>query len=494
MAYGRVSMRKTREILRLKFEAHCSREGERMRVLLINTPAEKATQRWDRPDFPPLGLGYVAGSLLAGGHDVDVLDAKLEGLPLDALLARVPHLRADVYGLTAMTHEIERAGRVARALKDAHPESLILIGGCHATALPSETLGEFSAFDVAFRGEAEESVLEVLACIESGESLSSVPGIAFREGARVQETDPRPWISEMDAIALPAWSVFPRTPTYPVMTTRGCPFRCVFCMRVLGSRVRYRSPESVVGELEYLAAEYHPKEVVFYDETFTLNRRRVTAILELMIERGLHQKFSWVAQTRVNECDEELLALMARAGCREIDFGIESGNAEVLARIGKGISLDDARRAVRAAQKVGIEVVTLFILGHPGETRATAKDTIDFATELNSDRLALGIMVPYPGTEVARMASAGEGGYKLLSQHWSDFDKYLGNALELDTLTRRDLERLQLWGYLKFYLWNRRFGDLTRMVFSRWREGVAAVRHLAGEWKRHFEGRRRVRR
>jgi anaerobic magnesium-protoporphyrin IX monomethyl ester cyclase len=465
-----------------------------MRVMLINTPAEKVTQRWDRPDFPPLGLGHVAGSLLAGGHEVEVLDAKLEGLPLNALLARVPHLRADVYGLTAMTHEIVRAARVAKALKDAHPESLVLIGGCHATALPGETLGEFPAFDVAFCGEAEESVLEVLACIERGESLNSVLGIAFRDGTRVQVTAPRPWIRDLDAIPLPAWSLFPRTPTYPVMTTRGCPFRCVFCMRVLGSQVRYRSPESVVGELEHLAAEYHPKDVVFYDETFTLNRRRVTAILELMIERGLHRKFTWVAQTRVNECDEELLALMARAGCREIDFGIESGNTEVLAKIGKGITLDDARRAVRAAQKVGIEVVTLFILGHPGETRETAKDTINFATALNGDRLALGIMVPYPGTEVARMAGAGECGYKLLSHDWSDFDKYLGNALELDTLTRRDLERLQLWGYLKFYLWNRRFGDLSRMVFSRWREGVAAVNHLAGEWKMHFEAKRTARR
>jgi radical SAM superfamily enzyme YgiQ (UPF0313 family) len=243
-----------------------------------------------------------------------------------------------------------------------------------------------------------------------------------------------------------------------------------------------------VQELEHLAAEYRPREIIFYDETFTLNRRRVVAILELMIERGLHKRFTWVAQTRVNECDEELLALMARAGCREIDFGIESGNASILARIGKGISLDEARRAVRAAQGVGIEVVTLFILGHPGETSQTAKDTINFAVELNADRLALGIMVPYPGTEVARMAQAGEGGYRLLSLRWADFDKYLGDALELDTLSRRDLERLQIWGYLKFYLWNHRYRDLLRLGLARWREGVAAVGHLAGSWMHRLHG------
>jgi radical SAM superfamily enzyme YgiQ (UPF0313 family) len=451
-----------------------------MRVLLINTPAERATQHWDRPDFPPLGLGSVAGSLLAGGHDVAVLDAKLERLNLEAVLARIPLLHADVYGLTAMTHEIERVGRVAQALRNAHPDSLIAVGGCHATALPTETLLEFPAFDVAFRGEAEESVLEVLSCIAKGESLSSVQGIAYRKNAEIHETAQSPWIQEVDAVPFPAWSLFPRTTKYPVMTTRGCPFRCLFCSRVLGNRVRYRSPENVISELELLAADYHPSEVVFCDETFTLNRGRVTTILELMIERGLSRKFTWVAQTRVNECDESLLRLMARAGCRKIDFGIESGNAQVLARIGKGISLDDARRAVRAAQRVGIEVETLFILGHPGETRDTAKDTIDFAAELNSDRLALGIMVPYPGTEVARMASAGEGGYKLLSKRWSDFDKYLGNALELDSLSRRDLERLQIWGYLKFYLWNRRYSDLARMVLSRWREGVSALRHRTG--------------
>ena len=169
---------------------------------------------------------------------------------------------------------------------------------------------------------------------------------------------------------------------------------------------------------------------------------------------------------------------MAQAGCYEINFGIESGNEEILKQIGKGITLADARRASYLAKKIGIQVASLFIIGHPGETKQTVMDTINFAVELNSDRLALGIMVPYPGTEVARMAANGEGGYKMLSQNWSDFNKYFGNALEIKGLSRKEMEKLQAWGYLKFYLWNFRFIDLAKVVLSRWREGLMAVKRI----------------
>jgi radical SAM superfamily enzyme YgiQ (UPF0313 family) len=169
---------------------------------------------------------------------------------------------------------------------------------------------------------------------------------------------------------------------------------------------------------------------------------------------------------------------MAKAGCFEINFGIESGNQEILKRVGKDFALDEARKVIPMVKKAGIEVANLFILGHPGETRETIMDTINFAVELNSDRVAFGIMVPYPGTEVARMAANGEGGYRLLSQNWSDYNKYLGNALEIEGISRKELERLQAWGYLKFYLWNFRFIDLAKILIRRWREGVASLKRI----------------
>ncbi len=450
-----------------------------MRVFLVNPPPERVAQRWDQPNFPPLGLGYLAASLKNHGHHVQVLDAKVEGISLSDLLARLRKPKFDAVGLTAMTHEIARAARIARAAKGGNPSLLTMVGGCHVTALPTETLREFPEFDVAFRGEGEESAPEVLSCVERGLGLDHVQGIAYRAAGEVLETPERPWIANLDRLAEPAWELFPRTPVYPILTARGCPFRCVFCMRVLGNRVRFRSPENVLAEIEHVVDTYSPRELVFYDETFTVNRRRTMAILQGMIDRGLHRRVRWVAQTRVNECDAELLALMAEAGCREIDFGIESGNPDVLARIGKGITLDDARRAVTASKRAGIEAVTLFILGHPGETRKTALDTIRFATELNGDHLALGIMVPYPGTEVGRMAANGSDGYRLLSTNWADYDKYLGNGVELENLSRRDLELLQMWGYLRFYVGNRRLGDLLKVVASRRQEVLGAVRHVA---------------
>ena len=449
-----------------------------MNVVLVNPAPEVLTQKWDQPGFPCLSLAYLAATLRRNGVGVKVIDGKFEGLPLSRIVSRLAELDAPVFGLTAMTHEIVDAAKIASHIKAVHPAATVAVGGCHVTALPEQTLREFPAFDLAVVGEGEYSFLEVVRALDAGSSLQGISGIAYRENGDVRRNAPRPYIADLDELPEPAWDLFPRAKTYPVMTTRGCPFQCVFCMRVQGNKLRLRTPEKVVDEIGRLISDYGAQEIIFYDETFTLKKDRIHHILDLIIERGYNRRIKWVAQTRVNECDEALLAKMARAGCWEIDLGIESGNAEMLKRIGKQITLDDARQAVRLAKKVGIRAATLFILGHPHETKKTAMDTIDFAVELNGARLSLGIMVPYPGTAVAQMAAKGEGGYRLLSQDWSDFNKYLGNALELEGLTRAELERLQAWGYVKFYLWNLRLHDLLGLVYGRRREALAAAKRL----------------
>jgi radical SAM superfamily enzyme YgiQ (UPF0313 family) len=400
-------------------------------------------------------------------------------MELDTLKKSLSSLKADIYGLTAMTHEIGSAGKLAEAIKAAHPDATVVVGGCHSIALPRDTLADFPGFDVAISGEGEVTGCQLVKALDEGRLLDGIEGLVFRRDGEIVVNPRREMNLNMNEFPMPAWDLFPHTDIYPVMTARGCPFHCVFCMQVMGHQVRYRSPENVVDEIDVLINDFGAKEVWFYDETFTLNKDRVHRILDLMMDRGHHKKIRWLAQTRVNRCDEELFKKMAHAGCFEIDFGIESGNQEILHAIGKDFSLDEAREIIPMAKKAGIKVANLFILGHPNETHETLRDTIDFAAELNSDRVSFGIMVPYPGTEVARMAANGEGGYRLLSTDWADYNKYLGNALEFDTISRKELERLQVKAYLKFYLHNKRFLDLGKLFAGRWREGVAILKRVA---------------
>jgi len=265
---------------------------------------------------------------------------------------------------------------------------------------------------------------------------------------------------------------------YRIITSRGCPFPCVFCMRASGKTQRVRSPENVVSEIEHVIKVEKPEKFMFSDETFTLNKNHVNRICDLLIEKKLHKEIKWGSTTRVDVISFELLDKMKSAGCYEIQFGVESGNEQVLRAIRKNIHMDQASKAINLAKRVGLHTEAAFILGHPNETFDTAYDTINFAAQLNPDILQLGIMVPYPGTEVASMAERGEGGYKILSNNWSDYNKQLGNALELDSLSRVDLEKLQLIGYLKLFIFNRRFLGLLRFIFAYRLEMVSYIKSV----------------
>ena len=205
-----------------------------------------------------------------------------------------------------------------------------------------------------------------------------------------------------------------------------------------------------------------------------MRRSWVAEICDELIRRGLHKRVRWFANGRVNTVTEDMLRHMRRAGCFRVGYGIESGNQEILKRAQKGTTLQQISEAIATTRRVGLECEAFYILGFPGETRETAMDTIRMAAALNTTTAAFGIMVPYPGTEVAEMARLGQGGYRLLSDNWADFDKHLGNAMELDTLSRSELERLQARAYLWFYLRNRRLGDLWRFVWQK-RRAVGAI-------------------
>jgi len=450
-----------------------------MKTVLVNVPAEHIVEtRYDQPDYPHPGLGYLAAYLLHKNKECSIVDAKLERLCLADFLDKLRQIGPDIVGFTAMTHEIEHAAYVASLVKEALPHCYTVVGGVHLTALPDETLRNFPGFDFGISGEGERVLWKLVDALQIKGDLSNIKGIVFRKNGKICLNALQDKIENMDDLPFPAWEQFPRAREYPIMTGRGCPFDCIFCMNPNGKKVRFRSPGNVWEEFKLVVDKYRPKRIVFWDETFTLNNERINKILDRIISSSLNRKVRWYAQTHAACISYELLKKMRRAGCIKIGLGIESGNERILASLRKGITLREVIDSVSLAKKVGLPVEGYFILGHPNETFATAQDTIKFASRLNPEYPVFGIMVPYPGTEVWRMAKNGESGYKIVSLKWSDYNKQLGNALELANLNRHQLEYLQLRGYLSVFIVNLRLVSLAKFIFKYRREGLAFLKKI----------------
>jgi len=438
-----------------------------MRITLLH-PARNGPLQAHRTRIGHLGLAYVAAYLLRRGHVVRVLDAKNDVVTDEVLRQHVLEFQPELFGVTAMTHEIHAASMACAVVKRACPEIWTVIGGPHTSALPERTLTEFPSVDIAVIGEGEVTMAELAEAKASGAApseLDNVLGIAFRVDGDVRRTGKRPWLDNLDDLPLPAWELFPKL-SWGIMASRGCPFSCIFCQRVLGSRVRLRSVNSVLAEIDAIEERLRQRDVWFRDETFGLNQRWLDEFLEKINARNRRKGyiFGWGCNSRVNLADLNVYRRMKECGCSAVSFGIESGDPVILKRVKKETTPQMAIQAIATAQQAGLRAAAFFILGHPGETWRTALRTVQLAAKSHANSIAVGVMVPYPGTEVWQMARAGEYGYKLLTEDWRAYDKYFGNALSIQGLSRRQLEFLQSLTYVWYYLYNFRIRDLLRFV------------------------------
>lgn len=359
--------------------------------------------------FPPLGISYVAASLKEAGYDVRLLDCTFlqRGDALRAALAA----RAEVVGIYCMATMMDEALWFASHLRGA--SRLIVAGGPLPTCDPAPFMAHF---DIVVRGEGEEAMVELLRAYEGDLDLSSVRGIVVRNELVLQRkgepgfffTAERPATKELDPIPFPAREMLPNESYIrygknkygysitTVMSTRGCPFRCEFCSNVIyGGTYRERSPCNVVDEIEEALTLGYDR-ISFADDVFTLNGGRVAEICHEIRRRGL--RFWWECLGRVDALDYPLALEMKQAGCARIFFGIESGNDQILRLMNKKITTKQARDAVEAAHRAGLQVGAFFILFYPGDTDDTVIDTLRFAMSLPLDYL--GLTKPYllPGT------------------------------------------------------------------------------------------------
>lgn len=442
-----------------------------VKIVLINPPIDSKSEGTYEKWAPHLGLGYLASTLLHAGFRCEIIDAKFEGINLSEVHERIKACKPDLVGITMVTEDFRSASHVGQMVKEIDSSIIVIVGGPHPTAVPTRTLEENKNYDIAVEGEGEYSLCDIIGVVESGNlnKLRDVKGITYRSESGIVRNEPRPLIKDIDSVPFPAWKLFKtdEDTLYPIITARGCPFRCIFCQPLYGKIVRFRSVENLLAEVNYLISNFRCKKISFQDDTFTLDRKRLSEFLDRFIEKGYIDKITWICETRVNTVSPDLLKKMKKAGCVSVGFGVESGNEEILKIIKKGITKDQARNAVKWAKETGLFTRTFFILGHPYETEETAKETIDFAKELNPDMTTFSIMTPIPGTEVEQMAEKGIGGLRLLSKDYSDYSLQLGKAMELEQLSISQLKRLQLKGYLGFYLRKRKFGNILGLINKR---------------------------
>jgi anaerobic magnesium-protoporphyrin IX monomethyl ester cyclase len=369
--------------------------------------------------FPPLGIGYIASTLKAAGHDVYVLDCTF--LKKKDALEKTLAVKTSITGIYCMASIMDDCFWFAERMRSF--SKLLVAGGPMPTCDPSLFLEHF---DVVVRGEGEQTMLELIRAFEEGSGMERVPGIVFkkktdpRAGSKemTSSTAPRPFTPDLDRIPFPARAMLPNQSyinygrrTYgfsitTVMSTRGCPFQCEFCSNVVfGGSYRERSPRNVVDEIEE-ALKLGYDRISFADDVFTMNPERVKIICEEIRTRGLH--FQWECLGRVDTLDYPLAVAMKNAGCMRIFFGIESGSESILKLMNKKITTDQARGAVEAASRAGLQVGAFFILFYPGDTNDTVLQTLRFALSLPVNYLGLTMPYALPGTDLYKRVYGGQ--------------------------------------------------------------------------------------
>lgn len=417
-----------------------------------------------KTDHAHCGLAYIGAYVLNLGHEVLAIDAIYEGIDNSEVTKRLISFAPDIVGFTAKTPDIREVENIARVIKLKFANCTVVVGGSHITGLGERVLLECEEFDLAVVGEGEFAFSEVLQNMENGKDFSNIKGIIYRDDKGIVTTMPRELILDLDCLPHPAWELFPAGKGKSIFSSRGCPYNCIFCQRVMGKHVRQMSVSYIIKEIKLCIYRYGSRFFQIEDEVFGLNKSWIIEFLSQLKKQGLHKKIKWAANSRVNLANEGLYREMHECGCKILCFGIESGNQRILDNVAKGFKLSEAENAIRIAQKVGLQTHCFFILGHPFETKKTIRDTINFACRLNPTDVSFGIMVPYPGTKVYEMARNGEGEYVGFHENWEQYTKYFGSGLELKNVSRTALNRYQYQAYIEFILRNRRFDILKSLL------------------------------
>jgi anaerobic magnesium-protoporphyrin IX monomethyl ester cyclase len=343
-------------------------------------------------------------------------------------------------------------------VKKFYPNALIVFGGPHATVMDVDTLSKYADVDIVVRREGEETLLELARHVAEDGKFDQVAGLTFRKKGEIIRTPDRPFIENLDELPYPAYHLFPlqryqpgslffRQKVFPIMTSRGCPFHCSFCLssKMVGKKFRVRSPKNVVDELEWLRDEHGAEAFSFYDDTLTMDKERSYRIFEQMRQRGVD--LPWNCQTRTDQVSKEILVRMKRTGCQFVSFGIESGSPQLLKTMNKETTIEQNERVIRWAKEAGLLVAISVIVGYPGETIETLRQTLDFIERVSPNMVYLCTAAPYPGTVLYDLVK--DLGWKM-SEDWSKYDT-VDFAFENPSLPNECVKKMRAEFYDRLY-------------------------------------------
>jgi radical SAM superfamily enzyme YgiQ (UPF0313 family) len=438
-----------------------------MNVLLINPPIENMITTnipefvdIERGYYPPLGIMYLAACAeRCAEHKIEILDMIVEEMSYERLEDEIRRRRPDVVGITTTTFTLIDSIIVAKMVKRIDKGIKVVFGGPHAHIYPQETIN-IPEVDFLILGEGEITFTQFLQKVDNPKELKKVKGVVFKHGNRIVNTGLAGFIEDLDSLPFPARHLTPyknyysliakRSPITTMLTSRGCPYRCLFCHRPhMGKKFRARSPENVVEEMEE-CIEMGIREILFYDDTFNVDQQRVLDICNLIKERGLD--VCWDIRARIDRVNREILTALKEAGCARIHYGVESANPRILRILRKGITVEQAERVIRMTKEVGIETLAYFMIGNPTETRGEILNTIKFAIKLEPDYCHFSITTPFPATPLYTLGL--ERG--VFADYWREYavnpTRDFVPPLWEEGLNRDELVKLLERAYKSFYI------------------------------------------
>jgi len=378
-----------------------------MRVLLINVPI-----RLNAPPVAfPVGLGIIAQVLLDKGHDVEVLDINALRLQPDQVVKTIAKCHADVIGISGLISTYKYQIWLIEELKKCLPNATVVSGGGCATSVP-HLMMENSSADILVIGEGENTISELVNALGNNIPLEEISGIVFKNNNKIITTEPRQLEKDLDNFPMPAYGLFP-TEIYQnvalwrdfknslnIISSRGCPMDCNFCYALFGKRsYRRRGAQAIIKEIRFLKSNYDVEFIGFVDDNLTINRNHLTQVCKALEKEDI----AWGCHGRIDTADEERLELMAKAGCKWLGFGIESGSQRILDAMNKRVTVEQARNAIITTRAVGIYANTTFIYGYPGEDKRSVAETMQFKLDLDIMPGAF-YATPYPGTKLYEYA------------------------------------------------------------------------------------------
>jgi len=437
-----------------------------MKVLVAQPPMKNMVIAFSPPFMhenvgiqPPMGLINIATYMEQNSdHDIEVMDCQINDLNHEGFVAEVERFKPDVLGIGTTTMTFYDAWLAAKSAKEALPGLIVVLGGPTTSVYPKETI-QHDCFDFLLEGEGDIRFTELVNLIATKCSVADVKGLYYVENGEVVYTGSTDFIEDLNSLPIPnrhltdynAYfsALTKRRPATNMMTSRGCPFPCTFCDR-MGKSFRPRSVENVLAEMSN-CVDMGIQEIAIYDDTFTIQRERVIAICQGIIDEGWD--FIWNIRTRLDVMDQEMLDMLKKAGCSRIHYGLEAGNEEIRNQVlRKEFKQTVVKDIFDMTHDAGIETYTYLMIGSPGEGEKEIQDTIDLVRDISPDYAAYAITTPMPNTELHKLAIQ-QGVYE--ESRWLEYihnptARFVPPIWDKELSVNR-LQELQLKAYKKFY-------------------------------------------